>query len=185
MQEILGCTPASMSLDYYWKEMDYVAGNIDTAYCGQSCPCDLTNKTGFEEDPDIQGTYSKYNIQNAASGGKIMFQNCSDSLKAVIQHESSNETAFGNFTSSINLWNVFEESFNCTGWCKTTYPNADFNETTNTCMGPDKISPCNCTDISGKACTSCVDKSDNRSECKNYIRPVKSIEKYLFTDINK
>ncbi len=189
MYELLGCKPSSPALALYWMQLDYAAGNIDSTLCGPNCPCALTNITGFENDLDISATYSKYNIKMQSFDGKLAYQNCSSWLHKAVRNATYSKfyfpPAFGNFSNTINLWNVFEESFNCAGWCRMTYINPDFNATTNTCMNPDRINPCNCTDYDGKACTSCVDKSDNRSACTNYTRPTNNIEKYLLTDVNK
>jgi hypothetical protein len=191
MHELLGCVqPPSYgdtkSLDYKWKELDFVAANIDRAYCSPQCPCALTNTSGFEDALDIQATYSNYTILSELLGGKLNFQNCSVPYITKVQYDSSNQTLFANFSNTIKFWHVLEDTFNCTGWCQTTYKNYwTFNETLNTCMNPDKITPCNCTDYNGKACSSCVDKSDNRSLCNNYIRSTYNIEKYLFSNVNK
>jgi hypothetical protein len=185
MYDILGCVPQASGWQANWNEMDIVAGNVDKAYCSQNCPCALTNITGFEDVLDISATYINYTIKSAKLSGKIRFQNCSEELKTNVQYVSSNQTVFSNFSNTIKFWRVLEDSFNCTGWCKTTYNNLDFDINKNTCMNQDKITPCNCTDYNGKACSSCVEKSDNRSICTNYIRPTRNIEKYLFSDINK
>ena len=190
MNALLGCDqPQNSNLGYYWAELDFVAGNIDIAFGSPECPIQLTSVdaiNNFEADPDIQATYAKYVIKNQAGvGGVINFQNCSEALKAEIQHDSSNVTAFGNFSSTVKLWHVFEDSFNCTGWCRSTYTNPDFNATTNTCMDPDKINPCNCIDTKGNACTSCVDSKDNKTACTKFTRMTRNLEKYLFTDVNK
>lgn len=185
MDQLLGCQSPSFGLSLYWKELDYIAGSVDNSFCSKNCPCGLTNTTGFEDQPDLSATYSKYELLNVTDGGKLSFLNCSSDVQTNVQVNTYNTTAFGNFSSTILLWNVFEESFNCTGWCNMTYINPEFNQTSNTCMSSDKISPCSCTDWDGSPCDTCVDRKDNRTACTNYIRPTKNIEKYLFTNINK
>lgn len=158
---------------------------MDHNLCYDSCPCDLTNTTGFETTIDLAATFSKYVIKNSTKGGVKTFHNCSEPIKFKIGNDTGNTTAFSNYSDSLQLWTVFEENFNCTGWCQMTYANPDFNITTNTCMNSDRITPCNKTNFDGNPENTCVDKSDNRSACNKYIRPTKNIEKYLLTDVNK
>jgi hypothetical protein len=165
--------------------MDVLLHNVDNALCSSDCPCDFTNSTGFQGTLELSSTYVKYNIKNNKTGGVVRFQNCSNGVKNKVSNAVLNMTFFGNFSSSIELLQIFEDNFNCSGWCKNTYDNPNFNITQNTCMNSDRVSVCNCTDWSGDACSSCVDKKDNRTACTNYISPKKTILKYLLNDINR
>ena len=127
-----------------------------------------------------------YIIGNKTINGSINFQNCSQEVIDKVQYKSSSMTVFGNFSNTIKLFNVFEDTFSCNGWCRDSYINPDFNISSNNCVNKeDFVSPCDCTNYDGTACNSCVDKRDNRTSCSNYTRVKNNLEKYLFTDVNR
>ena len=95
------------------------------------------------------------------------------------------------FNHILSLMNLLEDSFSCTGWCETTYVDDEPVITIDTCVNNDLITPCNCTVYDHyqtphyKACNTCVSKHDKKSSCSNYTKYTHSMEKYMFSNVNK
>ena len=123
---MLSCNSTFLDISRLYKDADSYLQLVDQGLCSEACPCNISNnltKTIYSNYyPD---TYKTWVL---SSSGAINFSNCPDDLK----NRTLATDYLKNFKSSFQAFNNYmkyiENTYNCTGFCNTTYV---YNKNTN------------------------------------------------------
>ena len=114
-----------------YSSADYFLQQADQGLCSPQCPCKFNNSTALDKFkqfyPQIEKTWS------INSNGVTNFTNCSSQVQqnAYDTAQAKNKNQFANANSSFEIasfysaWAAIENTFNCSGFCKTNYTNSN------------------------------------------------------------
>lgn len=125
----------------YWRTLDQYMIEVDKAFCGPNCPCDM-NVNGvhmFKSDPFSEVIFNKWNVETSSKPTVINFMGCpKDIIHQVNNLFLNNEVVlwdkrivdFKWYEFSL-FWENIENRFECSGLCSIAYQGPDSNPISN------------------------------------------------------
>lgn len=134
IEDYIGCNSRLKGLVELWQSIDHYLIAADQILCSSECKCNFQAEVEerFKQNLFIASFFGNFWVQDSNSG-VVKFQDCKnakpkdhfteiDKTKYDVLVKGFDEEAF------IKFWVNMEETFNCTGWCTTSYDyNSMFN----------------------------------------------------------
>lgn len=120
-EKYVGCQTKYTGVLEVWNKVDNYLAFVDTAVCSSDCPCKITNTTGYMSNSSISVYYNQW---TKSPNGAINYQNCTQAVQSQVSTKYNSTTGGTNpidQAAFATLFNNIETSFNCNGFCQTTY----------------------------------------------------------------
>jgi hypothetical protein len=108
--------------------MDAYLINVDQMLCSPECPCFITNRAAFTNNPQAAPFYNQWTLTNDAYGATA-FQNCTTTVRnsaysnAVVMDSEFDPNGDFDPIRFAEYMARIENKFECSGWCKVNYIN--------------------------------------------------------------
>lgn len=129
---LFGCNGRFSGIMEIWQGIDSYLQLADQNLCGPSCPCYITNTTGYTTNTTLAPYYNLWSKTNRGPGN-VAFQNCSAQVQTSVYNQAAARDAYFDPNQSFDSLNFFnymsnvEREFNCNGWCNITYFNPNYD----------------------------------------------------------
>jgi len=117
-------------------------GMVDEAFCSNNCTCNL-NPANLSKFSNVSANVTNTWIINTDSSANVFgFQNCSGPIRNQSMNNSNstdytisfdvphNNASVYDENSFFSTWNYIETTYQCSGFCNTTYTNSKGNNMT-------------------------------------------------------
>ena len=98
---------------------------VDTSLCSTSCPCLFKQASQFNSNTTVFPSFDNW----VSGGTNTAFQNCTATVQSttLANYYRDQPNAAQNFNQETfaNYWSYVEKAFDCSGWCTTSYTNAN------------------------------------------------------------
>jgi len=125
-----GCSASYTVVLDVWNGVDAYLNEVDQGLCSNGCSCLITNSTGYTSNSTIKTEYDRWD--KSTTVGAIAFPNCTSQLRDSALSQARTDPTFSsvsnfNDTAFASYMAILENKFQCTGFCKTNYKNANYN----------------------------------------------------------
>jgi hypothetical protein len=125
LDKYVGCKTEYTGVLTAWNNIDTYLIQADTYLCSNDCPCSITNTTAFTSNSTAKTYYDKW----SKNGQAIAFQNCTALVQGAASSAFVSQTKDTTLNATLfaDYWQFIEESFDCSGWCQTSYTSSKTN----------------------------------------------------------
>ena len=127
--EYTGCDAKYDGFLEAWNTVDLYLHSVDELFCSEKCPCYFNKTTAYKFITNTESApyYGQW-ITSVSSAAPLKFQECEDEPIAEAYNNYLIRNAYSKKTFKPKKFHKFykkvEEFFQCTGFCATTYYNA-------------------------------------------------------------
>lgn len=119
-----------------WEGVDSYMIEADKALCSPDCPCYFSDSEKFKLDEVNISLYKKWTKSTSKINGYRNISSCPQNIKnKVLSNAQKLDSKFNTDTKSgfnetlfYQSFAMFENYFNCSGWCTTEYADSDLTK---------------------------------------------------------
>jgi hypothetical protein len=126
LDEFVGCSSKYKGVLDSWNFIDQYLIEVDTSFCSDACPCYFESPAEYATNSTVYPYYAQWTKGPKYSA--TSFLDCTLTVQENTLTRYQNEVEEADKFSADDFakyWEILEKKFECSGWCKTSYVNAD------------------------------------------------------------